>query len=89
MAEEPEGRAQRSDQVNIRLSPEELDVAQALAFLDEVSVGRLLHGVVVDFLTSHGAAQEVLDVRAARQRHRSLRTGDLSDLAGRERKSKK
>lgn len=87
MAEEPEGRAQRTDQVNIRLSPEELDVAQSLAFLDDVSVGRLLQGVIVDFLAAHGDSQEVLEVRIARQRHRSRKSGDLTNLADRKRKS--
>jgi hypothetical protein len=80
VADEPEGRAQRTDQVNLRLAPEELDVAQARAFLDDVSVARLLQGVVVDYLATQAKTPEVVEVRTARQRHRSRKARVLAQI---------
>jgi hypothetical protein len=67
-------RKTNSDQANVALSPEEAEVLDAIAFLDDASRSDVLRPAVAAFLREAGLDQNVRQVIEARRARRAEKT---------------
>ena len=67
-------------QVNILLSPEERDLVEAVAFVEEITASELLRPVVATYLNKQRNDPDVKAALAALKNRRARKEGKLADL---------
>ena len=73
----------RKPQVNLRLSPSEREILDALAYLEEKSASEVVRPLVVDYLRRRGQEEGVKIVMAERTRERARRAGRVAEIGQR------